>query len=150
LAFVGIFIAIAIAVGSWFRPASGEAAPSPEPAQQYSDQQVAEAATNMCAVYDKIYAAITNAGGQNSDDPTMKFVIAVDIRLATHVNSDYIRQMLGQNAATPPDLAHAFREMRSAYDEINLAQLANAPKEQLESASAKLDSADATVYESCE
>lgn len=148
ISLVVALIAVAVAIGAWFRPGPEVAAPK-EVTPQYSDQQVADAKKAMCSVYDKIYAAITYSGGQRSDDPTLQKIISVNTRLATHVNSDYIRQMLAQNPATSPDLVSAFRDMTSAYDEIVLAQLANAPKEQLQSTNKKLDAADTTVYQAC-
>jgi hypothetical protein len=144
------FVAVAVAIGAWFRPSAHEAPAAPsDTTPQYSDQQVADAKKAMCSAYDKIYNALKGAGSQTSDDPTLKFIIAVNIRLATVANSNYLTKALAENPATPTDLANTFRDMTSAYDELVLAQLANAPKEDLDPLNAKLDNADSAAYQAC-
>lgn len=148
ISLVVALIAVAVAIGAWFRPAR-EASPPPDSTPQYSTQQVADATKAMCAAYDKIYAALSGAGGQSSSDPNVQLTIAVNTRLATHVNSDYLRQVLAQNPATPPALVDTFREMAAAYDEIVLAQLGGAQTADLGAPNAKLEDADEKAAKAC-
>ncbi|MCV7228293.1 hypothetical protein [Mycolicibacterium komossense] len=92
-AFVGIVIAIAPGVVALLRPAAQAAAPA-EIAPQHSEQQVADAKKAVCEAYDKAYAALAGSDGQSSTDPNVQLIIALNTRLATHVNSDYLRQAL--------------------------------------------------------
>jgi hypothetical protein len=114
LAFVGIFIAIGLAIGGWFRPAAQAAAPA-DTAPQYSDQQVADAKQAMCAARDLVNRATETAGGQTSDDPTLKVVIAVNIRVGATASADYFLAILNEYPATQSDLAAAVRETALAY-----------------------------------
>jgi hypothetical protein len=104
---VGIFIAIALAVGGWFRPAAQAAAPPVDAAPTYSDQQVADAKKAVCAAHDLVNRATLGAGTQKSDDPTTQLVIAVNVRLAGSLSAQYFQTKLDQYPATPADLSAA-------------------------------------------
>ena len=141
-------IAVVVAIGAWFKPPAESSAPE-NSTPKYSDEQVAAAKKTMCSAYDKVYAALSGAGGQSSNDPNVQLTIAVNTRLAAHVNSEYIRQSLIQNPATPSDLAESFGKMASAYDDIVLAQLAGAQSADLEPFNTKLDAAASDVTKAC-
>jgi hypothetical protein len=141
-------IAMAVAVAAWFRPAPDPPAAA-DSSPKYSAQEVTEADRAMCAAYDKVYAALAGSGGQSSTDPNIQLVIALNTRLATHVNSDYLRQALAQNPATTPDLAGTFRKMASAYDEIVLGQLAGSQTADLQQFNDQLDAADTEAKKAC-
>jgi hypothetical protein len=107
LAFVGIFIAIALAIGGWFRPTAQAAAPPADAAPTYSDQQVADAKTAVCGPHDLVGRATQYSGTQQNDDPTLKYVIAVNNRLAGALSGEYFLAKLDQYPATPADLSAA-------------------------------------------
>jgi hypothetical protein len=92
---------------------------------------------------------MSTAGGQTSDDPNVRFIIAVNARLTIHANSSFLRQALVENPALPEETARIFRDMASAYDEILMGQLSDAPTDSFESVNAKLDSTDVEAEEVC-
>jgi hypothetical protein len=141
-------IAIAVAIGSWFRPSPHPALPT-DPTPRYSDQQIADAKTAVCAVRDKAFNALKGSGGQHSDDPMSAFIITVNTRLAIHVSSDDLTQALHDNPATPPELTTLIGNLASVYERMVLAQLAGAPSSELDSLNSDLDSADTKAVEAC-
>jgi hypothetical protein len=68
LAFVGVFIAMSVAIGGWLRPAAQAAAPA-EVAPQYSEQKVSDAKKAVCAAHDLVDRASTYSGGQKVTIP---------------------------------------------------------------------------------
>lgn len=141
-------IAIAVAIGAWFRPAP-EAPPPVDAAPQYSDQEISDAEKAVCAAYNKMVQSVSGAGGQSSDDPTTQQIYAVNIRVATHVASDYLLRQLAENPASPTRLTANVRELAILYNDVVLAQLANAPRSALDPLYSKVDAADAKVVEAC-
>ncbi len=119
VAFVGIFIAIALGVVALFRPAAQAAAPA-ETAPKYSEQQVAEAKKAVCAAHELVGRATQTAGAQTSDDPTVKFLFAVNGRVGAITSANYFLATLDQYPATVEGLASAVRATALAYQETNL------------------------------
>jgi hypothetical protein len=148
LAFVGIVIAIALGVVALLRPAAQAAAPA-EVAPQYSEQQVADAKKTVCSDYDKVFKAVTATGAQRSDDPNLKFVISLDVRLATQFGSNFLRNSLADNPASPSDVADAVRDLISTWDKIILAQIGGAQESELTPSYAELDSAGDKIRQVC-
>lgn len=103
----------------------------------------------MCAAYTKAATSVAGAASRKSDDPNLQFSYVVNSRLAFHVANDYFRSQLEHNPATPPDVATAFQNLISSYDDFLLAQLGDAPKEDIDSASDKTKAADAAVNDAC-
>jgi hypothetical protein len=149
LAFVGIFIAVGLAIGGWFRPAAQDAA-SVHAAPQYSGQQVADAKKAVRAARDKTTKAVAGAGSQRRDDPTEKSIIMVNMRLAFDMMTEYLRSQLATNPAAPPAITTAFRNSISTYDDMVLTQLANAPNEELDPVYAATTAADDAIVQACE
>jgi hypothetical protein len=143
-------IAIAVAIGSWFKPADQETAPPPsDSTAKYSDQEIADAKKAVCAAHDLVYRATTSSGTQKSDDPTLQLVIAVNIRLTSSLSAQYFQTRLDQYPATPRDLAVAMRELVITNQEMALLQIANASKDELEPIYRSFDAADGRVTEAC-
>jgi hypothetical protein len=140
-------IAIAVAVGAWFRPAPNTSDTKTTP--QYSEQQVADAKEAVCAAHDLVTRATETAGAQTSDDPTVKFLFAVNGRVGAITSANYILATLEEFPATSDQLANAVRETALAYQETNLLHLANAPKEETDVVYDKLNAADARYVEAC-
>jgi hypothetical protein len=131
------------------RPAP-EAPTAVDAKPQFSDQQIAEAKKAVCAAHDLANRATGTAGGQSGDDPTLKFVIAVNIRIGAVASADYFLSTLNQNPATPADLAAAARHTAMAYQETTLLHLALAPKKnETDVVYAKLNAADAEFVKAC-
>jgi hypothetical protein len=145
--------AIAVAVGAWFRPATdANSASPPDSKSQFSEEQIADAKEAVCDAYDKTYKAVATAGRQQSDDPTLEFVISVNTRLATQFSSRFLSDVLEANPATPADLASHVRGMTSAWDNIVLLQLAGNEGDgpAYKPYYADLDSSDTEIAKGCE
>jgi hypothetical protein len=141
-------IAVAIAIGAWFRPSS-DARPEVDSAPKFSDQQVGEAKTNVCSAYGKVGKVSSGAAGLTADDPATRFSISVNSRLASEVASNYLIKTLDENPATPPDLGDGIRGIASAYVDVVLGQLAGETDEETQPAYDKLDAADKAVAAEC-
>jgi hypothetical protein len=112
------FIALGVAVGSWFRPAPANK-PSPGPA--YTSQQVAAAKTAVCAAYQQVSKAGDVAGSRNGgSDPTSILTVATSTRQVLDVSSRYLITKLDKEPATPPDLAAAVRKLANVYQEMTV------------------------------
>jgi hypothetical protein len=148
VAFVGIFIAIALGVVALLRPAAQAAAPA-DVAPQYSEQEVAEAKKAVCEAHDLINRASTKSGGQKSDDQTLTFVIAVNVRLTGALAGSYMITELERNAATPPTLTLAVQDLALFYQKTTLLQLSDATKAELDEAYIALNNADEKVVAAC-
>jgi hypothetical protein len=150
ISLVVALIAIAVAIGAWFKPSDRDAATPPsDPTPQYSDQQIADAKKAVCGAHDLVYRATTYSGTQKSDDPALQLIIAVNIRLTSSLSAQYFQTKLDQYPATPPDLAAAMRELVATNQEMALLQIANASKDELEPIYQSFDAADARVIQAC-
>ncbi|AQA03651.1 hypothetical protein BVC93_15885 [Mycobacterium sp. MS1601] len=143
-------IAMLAAAGAWLRPLPDVGVQQSASAPEYTSQEQQEATEAICDTYRKTSKALTTAGGRTSDDPNAKFIIAVNTRLTLLANSSFLRQTLTEYPALPADKARIFREMASAYEDILLGQLADAPTESFQEANGNLDAADAEAAEVCE
>jgi hypothetical protein len=142
-------IAIAVAIGAWFRPANHEAAPPADQTTKFSDQQITDAKKAICAAHDLVNRATLAAGTQKSDDPATQLVIAVNVRLAGSLSAQYFQTKLDQFPATQEDLAAAVRQLILTNQDIALLQIANAPHDEIASNYPTLDSTDSKVSEIC-
>jgi hypothetical protein len=83
--------AIALAIGSWFRPLPSTKASAP-PAPIYTDQQVASAKAIVCAAFEKIdhAVALSDAEGANSTDRSAQLAAAALGRQVLDFGSRYL------------------------------------------------------------
>lgn len=143
-------LAIAVAVGAWFRPINDHESSRENPIPQFSERDIADATEIMCGAYEKAVKAVVGASGsQTEPDPLRSFIMSVDARFAFHVTAEYFISELGRNPATPTQLAEDFRELAATYDELILAQLARTPEQDLQPIYDRTDRADARVVEAC-
>ncbi|MGB3483794.1 MAG: hypothetical protein WBB07_16465 [Mycobacterium sp.] len=143
-------IALAVSTGSWFRPTDGRYQPSPTAAVGPSEQEINTAVTKVCNARTLVNEAGAVAGSKFSDDPNMKFIIAINTRLSSIASADYLNSTLDQNPAAPETLQESIRELISVYGEMTLLHLSDADQERLERVYQKLDDVDATVGRACE
>jgi hypothetical protein len=148
ISLVVALIAVAVAIGAWFRP-TPETPAVTNSAPQFTEQQVAEAKKGICDAHDLVNRASAYAGTQKSEDPTLEFIISVNIRLSGTAQGDYLLAVADKYPATSPPLDESVRELGLALQETTLLQLANAPQNELDTIYAKLDAADAKVVEAC-
>ena len=148
VALAAALIAVAVAIGAWFKPTT-KPPQSSDSTPSYSSQQTADAKKAICAAYAKTLKAVQGAAQQKNSDPDNEAANIVNVRLAFHVTTDYFQSQLAANPAIDPNLKSAFQDLISSYDELILAQIANSSKEDLDAAYAKTDSADKVVVEAC-
>jgi hypothetical protein len=110
--------AMALAIGSWFRPLPSTKASAP-PAPTYTDQQVGSAKANVCTAFEKVQHSrdLVQAQVGSSDHATQLGVAAL-----TEINLDfsnrYLLTTLAEEPATPPELGASVRKQANAFEEI--------------------------------
>jgi len=123
-------IAICFAIGAWFRPLPYNKPPPIAPA--YSDQQVAEAKSNVCTAYARVHRAVGLTSGRSGDDPISRLAVATSGRQALDVGGSYLLAKLAQEPATPPDLAAAIRKLADTFQELTVDYLAEVGDSELD------------------
>ena len=139
--------AIGLAATAWFR--SGDDSNTEDTPARFSEQEITAAKESLCAAYQKTSNALTKSASQFSEDPNVKYMLSLNTRLTIHANASYLRTAVANNPALDSGAAKIFDEMSSAYDDILMAQLADAPAESFEEVNAKLDDADARAADLC-
>jgi hypothetical protein len=143
-------VAIAVAVGSWFRPEYGSDASTVSDAPAYGEQEIADAKTALCEAHALVGRATRTAAARRSDDPTITYIVATNVRLSATASSDYIRQKLLDYPAAPSNLANALRTLAVTYQQTTLLNLADAQEAELDTAYNLLDKTDAEVVKACQ
>jgi hypothetical protein len=132
-------VAVAAAVAAWLRPMP-ETKSDVSPAPTFSDQQVAEAKSKVCAAFQKVRRANeTNATRNGGDDPNLQLLVAVNERQIYVASSAYLLTTFGDEPATPFDLAAAVRKLADEYQVVTLNFLASDTSKQ------ERDAADQTL-----
>lgn len=139
--------AIGVAATAWFR--SGDGSNPEDTSASFSEQEIAAAEESICVAYQKTSNALSKSASQVSEDPNVKYMLSLNTRLTIHANASYLRTAIANNPALDPEAAKIFDDMSSAYDDILMAQLADAPAESYEEVNAKLDDADARAADLC-
>jgi hypothetical protein len=119
--------AVGAAVAAWLRPIP-HSTPATPPVPTYSEQQVSDAKSKVCAVYEKIHHAnVANSGRNGGDDPTAQLAVAINQRQIYVAGSAYLFTTLEDEPAIPPDLAAAVRKLASVFQALTLDNLASDP-----------------------
>jgi hypothetical protein len=128
--FLITLVAVAAAVAAWLRPISHETAATPPAAPAFSDQQVAEAKSKVCAAYARVrHTAEMNSNRTGGDDPTAQLAVAVNERQIFVAGGAYLLTTLSEEPATPSELASAVRKLTDLYQVIVLNGLASDPSD---------------------
>ncbi|WP_052960159.1 hypothetical protein [Mycobacterium sp. EPa45] len=147
IAIVIAVIAVAVAIGAWFRPIPKPEAPA---AKTYSDQEIADAKKAVCDAYGKADRAINATGRKNGgEDPTAIVAVAVNVRLALSESSSFLLRTLEEYPATPSDLQEHVRAAAGAFQNVAIDQLGEAPQSELDPFFKQADSADAAIKQAC-
>jgi hypothetical protein len=145
-------IGIAVGLVGWFRPAPhSDQSPAPHK-PTYTDQQVADAKTSVCAAFAKVDHALDLAGARTgNDDPTMQLAVATSTRQVLDAGSRYLLTKLAEEPATSSDLATAVQKQANSFQELMvgyLDELTNAAPEQQPALKAS-DDATSTIRRLC-
>jgi hypothetical protein len=118
--FVITLVAVGAAVAAWLRPMPETKSATPA-APTFSDQQVVDAKSKVCAAYAKIHRAVdVNAPRNGGDDPMAQLTVAVNMRQIYVIGSAYRLTTLADDPATPGDLAAATHKVARLFQGLTL------------------------------
>jgi hypothetical protein len=101
----------------------------------------------VCAAYQKVRRANeANATRNGGDDPNLQLLVAVNERQIYVASSAYLLTTLGDEPATPSDLAVAVRKLADEYQVVTLNFLASDTSKQERDAA---DQAWSTIQSLC-
>lgn len=143
---VALLVTLGVAIVGWFRPLPAK----PPPAPTYSDQQVADAKTKVCAAYDKVHSAMgVSMARDGGSDPTSQLAVATSARQALLAGSEYLMTTLSEDSATTPDLATAIRKLASLFRQYTIDYLNGRTNAEMESSLREGDETTATIERLC-
>lgn len=147
---VALLVTLGVAIVGWFRPEGSNRPVPPPAASTYSDQQRVEAKAKVCAAYEKVHhAVLANTGRSGGTDPALLLGVAANARLALYEGGEYLTKALGQEPATPADLAGATRALANAYQELALDYMTEASDTEVQSAFQTVESTGSKVSGMC-
>lgn len=143
---VALLITLGVAIIGWFRPVPAKTAPAPA----YSNQQVADAKSKVCAAFEKVDNAVraTSARDKGSDYAT-QLATAVNVRQSLVAGSQYLLTMLNDEPATPADLASNIRSLANAYQLLAIELLSDATDSEKNPTVRSGDEATSTLQNLC-
>jgi hypothetical protein len=113
-------VAVAAAFAAWLRPTPEPKSAAPT-APTFSEQQVADAKSKVCAAYQKVqHATDVNAVRNGGDDPNTKLMVATTQRQVFVVGSAYLMTTLAEQPAAPSDLVAAANNLAHLYQVVTL------------------------------
>ena len=146
IALVLSLLALGLAAAAWFRPVREAEAAAP----QYSEQQVADAKKNLCDAYANSYKAVKAAGNVTSEDPNLRYMFALNTRLALNTAADHLLSEVDKNQAAPSRLLVVTTTLAYTYHEFLLSVFAEDSTEGREPISDKMDTLEASIKRECE
>ena len=128
--FLITLVAVGAAIAAWLRPVPHATSATPS-APTYSDQQVADAKSKVCAAYEKVQKALAaNATRSGGDDPNAQLTVAVNARQVYVASSAYLLSTLASEPGAPADLATEVRKLADLFQVLTLDGLAADPNVQ--------------------
>jgi hypothetical protein len=111
--------AMGLAIDAWFRPLPSTKAAGP-PTTSYTDQQVATSKAKSVRRFENVTHALELAEGRSrgGNDPTAQLAVATSTRQVLYAGGRYLLTKLGEEPATPPELASAVKKRANAYQEV--------------------------------
>lgn len=150
---VAITLVAGVAIVGWLRPLRDHT-PSPvSPKPTYTDQQVAKAQADVCAVFGKIDHGLELADAESarSSDRTAQVAAAALTRQVLDFGSRYLSAKVAEEPATPSELASAVRQQSNAFQELLVGYMDGAVSSDpsLQPAQKSSDEATATIRRLC-
>jgi hypothetical protein len=119
-------VAVGAAIAAWLRPLPETKSATPT-APTFSDQQVTDAKSKVCAAYWKVQNVVNvNVARTAGDDPNSQLLIAVNQRQVFVISSAYLMTTLAEQLATPASLAAPVNELAHLYQLLTLDGLVGA------------------------
>jgi hypothetical protein len=141
-------IALAVGLVGWFRPVAQNNHPPPTPT--YTEQQVTDAKTSVCAAYGNVHQAVrVNFARDRGTDPALQLASAVNARQALVAGSQYLMTTLAEKPATPADLAQAVRTLAGTFQKLTVDYLAEVSESEVDSLRRASDDTTATIERLC-
>lgn len=143
-------IGIAVGIASWLRPIEQVDSQPQDSAKLFTEQQGQEAKARVCEAHSLIDRATRSAASRTSDDPNVRGLLSLNVRLGATVSAAYLRATVDQNPAAPQDLLDAVEELALTFNNGTLLQISEASQAELDEVFARLDQADAKVTRACQ
>ncbi len=147
IAIVIAVIAVAVAIGAWFRPTPKPEAPA---AKTYSDQEVADAKKAVCDAFDLVHEAVRiNTGRDGGADPAATLAVAANARLSLYGGAGYLIDTLQKNPATPEELSGSVQKLADTFRYLTIQFMINKQNSDLDEPLRDADSATASIQSIC-
>lgn len=143
---VALLVTLGVAIVGWFRPVPAK----PPAAPTYTDQQVSDAKTKVCAAYDKVHSAVKASSARDEGtDPTAQLAFAINGRQALEAGSEYLRTVLASEPATPNDLATTIKKLTDVFQELVIDYLNGQSETQMQAPLQAGNEATLTIEKLC-
>lgn len=146
IAIVIALIAVAVAIGAWFRPIPES---TTTPTQIYSEQEITEAKEAVCGAFEKAFKALTVNSLRAGDNPTTDLSVIANSRITIHSAGTYLLTILNNQPATPKTLSEATKNLAIQYGGMVLDQIGEADEADLESDYLNADSLTSEISKAC-
>jgi len=111
-------IAVAVAIAAWLLPGASHS---------FSDQESAQAKTNLCSAYTSVNKAVfEKTPNPHPGDPVGQLSVAANVRLALLGGGAYLRETVAAEPAAPGDLAKAVNSMGNTLEQMAIGYLSRA------------------------
>ncbi|MCV7035943.1 hypothetical protein BMW24_008960 [Mycobacterium heckeshornense] len=144
-------IGLGVGITGWFRPLPHEIHEQAPTAPAYSDQQIANAKTDVCVAYNyaKNEVALNTHRPDFEGDPVGSLAAATMKRLSLYAAGDYLLTRLTAQPATPAELADAVRSLANSYEQAAMRILNDEPSAALDPLRHAVDSDISKIDELC-
>ncbi|WP_375487202.1 hypothetical protein [uncultured Mycobacterium sp.] len=144
-------IGVAAGIIGWFRPVPHNEHQQAPTAPSYTDQQIANAKTDVCFAYKyaKNEVALNTHRPDFEGDPVGSLAAATMKRLSLYVAGDYLLERLTVEPANPRDLADAVRSLANSYEQAAIHTLSDEPNVALDPLRHAVDSHIAKIDGLC-
>jgi len=139
-------IAVAVAIGAWFRPMPESETPAPK---TYSDQDVADAKKAVCAAFDQIYHTLDVNNRKVPNQTGDPFAVAVNTRLAVYMGAQSLLSAVADNPAAPTDLSSSVRKLGNTYQDTVFEQIGDSDKSRLDTLFQTAGDLQTTIQQAC-
>ncbi|BCO38087.1 hypothetical protein BMW24_008940 [Mycobacterium heckeshornense] len=145
-------IGLGVGITGWFRPLPHEVHEQAPTAPAYSDQQIANAKTNICAAYhiskNEVFVN-THRSNPVEGDEIGALAVAANGRLALYAGGDYLLKRLATEPATPSNLVDAVKALANLYEEAGIRTLNYEPNSALDPLRHEIDTDIAKIDGLC-
>lgn len=145
-------IAVAAAVAAWLRPLPEAKTSSAPPALTFTEQQVADAKTNVCDAYQIVYKMVSSNTSRTNPMPGDQIgSLATEVYgvLALYEGGDYLLDRLAAEPATTSELAKPVKSLGETLKRFGVIALAGEPESVRNHLRHSVDADSATIDGLC-